>query len=82
MGEQEIKIATWGRVLLSSFFCVVNLDFGKFGGHSNLSFYERVKGKWWSQINYWKMRFTLSHGMFIVIPQPHIELVTTTNTIL
>ena len=30
LGEKEIKIAIWARVLFCSWFCVVNLDFSKF----------------------------------------------------
>ena len=33
LGEQEIKIAICRRVLLFSFFYVVNLTVGKFGPH-------------------------------------------------
>ena len=31
LGVQKLKIAIRGRVLLCMFFCVVNLDVGKFG---------------------------------------------------
>ena len=33
LGEQEIKIVIWGKVLLCSFFYIVNLNLYSFGPH-------------------------------------------------
>ena len=48
LGQQEIKIAIWGRVLLCSWFYVVNLPLGKFAAHGCQgcqSFLVGVKGR-------------------------------------
>ena len=50
LGEQEIKITIWARVLLCLFFNVVNLDLSKFlwvvtGVNGVNSFYVGTKGR-------------------------------------
>ena len=53
LGEQEIKIAIGASVLLCSYFCVVNLPFGKicthpvggYGCQGGQSFLVGVKGR-------------------------------------